>query len=166
MKQDYTRELVFGALGIALVFISTTFLKLPNSIGGYINLGDGFILLFSSILGPFASFMVGGVGSAFADIAGGYGTYAIATILIKGVEGLLISILIHKNQQLRLPAYFLGSLLMIGGYYVVDSFFNASWAVGVIGIPGNLIQAAVGILIALAAAPLIKRLKETPKEYE
>ncbi len=166
MKQDYTRELVFGALGIALVFISTTFLKLPNSIGGYINLGDGFILLFSSILGPFASFMVGGVGSAFADIAGGYGTYAIATILIKGVEGLLISILIHKNQQLRLPAYFLGSLLMIGGYYVVDSFFNASWAVGVIGIPGNLIQAAVGILIALAAAPLIKRLKEMPKEYE
>ena len=166
MKQDYTRELVFGALGIALVFISTTFLKLPNSIGGYINLGDGFILLFSSILGPFASFMVGGVGSAFADIAGGYGTYAIATILIKGVEGLLISILIHKNQQLRLPAYFLGSLLMIGGYYIVDSFFNASWAVGVIGIPGNLIQAAVGILIALAAAPLIKRLKETPKEYE
>lgn len=166
MKQDYTRELVFGALGIALVFISTTFLKLPNSIGGYINLGDGFILLFSGILGPFAAFMVGGVGSAFADIAGGYGSYAIATILIKGLEGLLISMLIHKNQQLRLPAYFLGSLLMISGYYVVDSFLNASWTVGVIGIPGNLIQAIVGILIALAAAPLIKRLKEVPKEYE
>lgn len=166
MKQDYTRELVFGALGIALVFISTTFLKLPNSIGGYINLGDGFILLFSGILGPFAAFMVGGVGSAFADIAGGYGSYAIATILIKGLEGLLISMLIHKNQQLRLPAYFLGSLLMISGYYVVDSFLNVSWTVGVIGIPGNLIQAIVGILIALAAAPLIKRLKEVPKEYE
>ena len=71
MKQEYTKELVFGALGIALVFISTMFLKLPNSIGGYLNLGDGFILLFSGLLGPFASFMVGGVGSAFADIAGG-----------------------------------------------------------------------------------------------
>ena len=166
MKQEYTRELVFGALGIALVFISTMFLKLPNSIGGYLNLGDGFILLFSGFLGPFASFMVGGAGSAFADIAGGYATYAIATIIIKGTEGLLISVLIHKSARLRLPAYLFGSLLMIIGYYITDSFLNASWAVGIVGIPGNIIQAAVGILIALAAASFVKQLKDRPREIE
>ena len=165
MKHDYTRELVFGALGIALVFISTLFLKLPNSIGGYLNLGDGFILLFSGFLSPFASFMVGGAGSAFADIGGGYGTYAIATILIKGIEGLLISVLIHKNMRLRIPAFLLGSIWMIAGYYVTDSILNASWIVGLGGIIGNVIQAAVGIVIALAASPFITRLKEDPKEF-
>ena len=162
MKQEYTRELVFGALGIALVFISTMFLKLPNSIGGYLNLGDGFILLFSSFLGPFASFMVGGAGSAFADIAGGYGSYALATILIKGFEALLISVLVRKgNRKLRVPAYILGSLWMIAGYYVTDSLISASWLVGLGGIIGNVIQAGVGIIIALCAAPLLQRLKES-----
>ncbi len=164
MKSNYTKELVFAALGIALVFISTMFLKLPNSIGGYLNLGDGFILLFSGFLGGFASFMVGGVGSAFADIAGGYGSYAIATLLIKGIEGLLVSLLIHKSTHLRLPAYLLGSLLMVAGYYVTDSLLNDSWIVGLAGIVGNLIQAGVGILIALAATPLLRRLKEGSRE--
>ena len=164
MKQEYTKELVFGALGIALVFISTMFLKLPNSIGGYLNLSDGFILLFSGLLGPFASFMVGGVGSAFADIAGGYGSYAIATLLIKGAEGALVALLVHRSRRLRLPAYLLGSLLMIAGYYVTDSLLNASWIVGLAGIPGNLIQAAIGILIAMAGAPFLQRLKERPRE--
>ena len=161
MKQEYTKELVFGALGIALVFISTMFLKLPNSIGGYLNLGDGFILLFSGLLGPFASFMVGGVGSAFADIVGGYGSYAIATMLIKGA---LVALLVHRSRRLRLPAYLLGSLLMIAGYYVTDSLLNASWIVGLAGIPGNLIQAAIGILIAMTGAPFLQRLKERPRE--
>ena len=147
MKQEYTKELVFGALGIALVFISTMFL-----------------MLFSGLLGPFASFMVGGVGSAFADIAGGYGSYAIATMLIKGAEGALVALLVHRSHRLRLPAYLLGSLLMIAGYYVTDSLLNASWIVGLAGIPGNLIQAAIGILIAMAGAPFLQRLKERPRE--
>ena len=108
--------------------------------------------------------MVGGVGSAFADIAGGYGSYAIATLLIKGIEGLLVSLLIHKSTHLRLPAYLLGSLLMVAGYYVTDSLLNDSWIVGLAGIVGNLIQAGVGILIALAATPLLRRLKEGSRE--
>ena len=40
MKNYGTREMVLAALGIALVYITTMFIKLPNSIGGYLNLGD------------------------------------------------------------------------------------------------------------------------------
>ncbi|MFR2885797.1 MAG: ECF transporter S component [Merdibacter sp.] len=50
MKNYGTREMVLAALGIALVYITTMFIKLPNSIGGYLNLGDGFILLFAGFL--------------------------------------------------------------------------------------------------------------------
>ena len=64
MKNYGTREMVLAALGIALVYITTMFIKLPNSIGGYLNLGDGFILLFAGFLHPFTAFLVGGSGSA------------------------------------------------------------------------------------------------------
>ena len=90
MKNYGTREMVLAALGIALVYITTMFIKLPNSIGGYLNLGDGFILLFAGFLHPFTAFLVGGLGSALADLTGGYGTYAIATLIIKGIEGGLL----------------------------------------------------------------------------
>ena len=55
MKNYGTREMVLAALGIALVYITTMFIKLPNSIGGYLNLGDGFILLFAGFLHPLCS---------------------------------------------------------------------------------------------------------------
>ena len=59
MKKNETQELVLAALGSALVYITTMFIKLPNSIGGYLNLGDGFILLFAGFLHPFTAFLVG-----------------------------------------------------------------------------------------------------------
>lgn len=158
MKNYGTREMVLAALGIALVYITTMFIKLPNSIGGYLNLGDGFILLFAGFLHPFTAFLVGGLGSALADLTGGYGTYAIATLIIKGIEGGLIALLVRRNARLRFPAYIIGALIMIGGYYVTDSLLNASWIVGLSGIVGNIFQAAAGILIAAAATPLLRKL--------
>ena len=154
MKNYGTREMVLAALGIALVYITTMFIKLPNSIGGYLNLGDGFILLFAGFLHPFTAFLVG----ALADLTGGYGTYAIATLIIKGIEGGLIALLVRRNARLRFPAYIIGALIMIGGYYVTDSLLNASWIVGLGGIVGNIFQAAAGILIAAAATPLLRKL--------
>lgn len=158
MKKNETQELVLAALGIALVYITTMFIKLPNSIGGYLNLGDGFILLFAGFLHPFTAFLVGGIGSALADLTGGYGTYAIATLLIKGIEGGLIALLIRQSARLRFPSYLIGALIMIAGYYVTDSLLNASWIVGLGGIPGNIVQATAGILIAAAATPLVRKL--------
>ena len=84
MKAMDVKDIVTAALGIALVFLATWLFKVPNGIQGYFNLGDGFLLLFASVLNPFLAFMVGGVGSALADLSGGYGMYAIFTLLIKG----------------------------------------------------------------------------------
>ena len=51
MKSKYsTKEIVLTGLGIATVFVATMYIRIPNAISGYFNLGDGFILLFSSFL--------------------------------------------------------------------------------------------------------------------
>ena len=62
MKNKQTYEIVLTGLGMALVFVATMFIKIPNTLDGYFNLGDGFILLFASFLNPFESFLIGGLG--------------------------------------------------------------------------------------------------------
>lgn len=52
MKQ---KELTLCALGIALVFLSTFFIKIPAA-HGYFNLGDAVIFIFASYLSPTAAF--------------------------------------------------------------------------------------------------------------
>ena len=56
-KKLSTKDIVLTGLGIAVVFVATMFIKIPNALDGYFNLGDGFILIFASILDPFLSFL-------------------------------------------------------------------------------------------------------------
>lgn len=158
MKNLSVKEIVTGALGIALVFLATYLIKVPNGIQGYFNMGDGFILLFASILNPFLAFLVGGVGSALADVAGGYAIYFIPTLLIKGAEAIIVSYLIHKlGQKSRYVVYLLGGIIMVSGYFVADAFINESWALSATGIPSNIIQALAGYVVALACLPIISK---------
>lgn len=158
MKHTTVKEIVIGALGITLVFLATYLIKIPNGLQGYTNLGDGFILLFASFVNPFIAFFVGGVGSGLADVVGGYGVYFIPTLFIKGVEALLISYLVHKGKdRVRYVAYIVGSCMMILGYFLADAWINQSFELGLIGIPGNVIQASLGILVAILAYPLVHK---------
>lgn len=158
MKKITVKELILTALGIALVFLATFLLKIPNGLQGYIHSGDGFILLFSSILSPFSAFLIAGIGSAFADIAGGYAYFALFSLLIKGIEASLVSFLFQKSR-VRFLSYFAGSIIMIFGYFLTDAFINQSWQLALTGIPGNIIQAAIGILIAYLIYPIFIKLE-------
>lgn len=158
MKTLRIQDIVISALGMALVFLATYLLKIPNGIQGYVNMGDGFILLFASILNPFLSFLVGGIGSALADVAGGYGIYMIPTMVIKGCEAVLVSYLVSKGKtSYRYLGYILGSIIMITGYFIVDAYVNQSWLLALSGILGNIIQGGVGCVIAIMAYPLIEK---------
>lgn len=158
MKNLSVKEIVISALGIALVFLATYLIKVPNGIQGYFNMGDGFILLFASILNPFLAFLVGGLGSALADVAGGYAIYFIPTLLIKGLEAILVSVILMKfGKKSRFIAYLIGCIIMVSGYFIVDAFINESWQLSLTGVPANLVQAAAGYVIALVCLPIIMK---------
>lgn len=160
MKQKMNvQEMVIGALGIALVFLSTFFIKVPNGIQGYFNLGDGFIFIFASLVNPMVAFFIGGLGSALADVAGGYGIYFFFTLIIKGFEGYIVCLLLKKTHKLSVNIfiYLMGSIIMVGGYFIADAFINESWQLSLTGVPANLLQALFGIIIAVIATPLIKK---------
>ncbi len=89
-KQRYLspRNISLLALFCALVVVATIVVRLPiPATGGYFNLGDTIIFITSILLGPVSGMVVGGVGSALADVFGGFAQFAPWTLVIKGDRG-------------------------------------------------------------------------------
>ena len=79
-----TKKLVMASLMAALVCVATMIIKIPSPLKGYLNLGDGIVLLAGWMLLPGYGFLAAGLGSALADLFLSYITYAPATFVIKG----------------------------------------------------------------------------------
>lgn len=143
---------VVAALFAAIICVSTFLIQIPVVVtGGYINIGDCFVLLSGIVLGPVYSFLAAGIGSTLADILFGYFTYAPATFLIKGLMALIISLLLRSNKNFSLFKLILVGILaetvMIVGYFLYE-FFVLSYGFGALAaVPGNLIQAFCGIIL-------------------
>jgi len=60
-------------------------IKIPSPLKGYINLGDGIVLIASWILPLPYGLIAAGLGSALADLFSGYVVYAPATFIIKAL---------------------------------------------------------------------------------
>lgn len=147
---------IYTALAIALVALSTMSIRIPT-IKGYINFGDIMILVTAATLGRRSGFIAGAVGSAMADIIGGYFIYAPGTFFIKGLEGLVCALLIRRNIENKpaISSIILSSVVsgmwMMLGYFIYESLiFGLSIAIP--GIPGNFIQGGVS---AVAAIPIV-----------
>lgn len=88
MKRNTTNKLILAAFFASLTCVMTLVVTIPNTLGGYVNLGDGFVILSGWMLGPFFGFLAAGIGSSLADIISSYVIYAPATFLIKGLTAL------------------------------------------------------------------------------
>lgn len=90
-SKSHLRLIALCVIFAALVFIGTE-LKIPTAIG-YMNLGDGVILIASYFIGP-AAFSPAAIGSALGDLIAGYPMYIAPTFIIKGLMGLVAAIVI------------------------------------------------------------------------
>ena len=136
----------------ALVFIGTQ-IRIPTAIG-YINLGDGVILIASYFIGP-AAFFPGAIGSALSDLIAGYPMYIAPSFLIKGLTGLVAALIMNGSHGkkalgfvIRLAACLGAELIMVGGYFVFEAlYYDFAAAAGAVVF--NLIQAGAAIVIAI-----------------
>lgn len=166
-----TRYICLTGLFIALVTIVTTFVRVPISFtGGYKNLGDAIIFLSALFFNPLICFFIGGVGSALADLLTGYAHYALISLVVKGIEGLIIGLIYQryiKKKDDNLTPFLIGSVIssiwMCLGYFLSNYIFYNSFEVSASGIPGNLLQAAVCVVAAcllfIALKPLFNKLR-------
>ncbi len=165
MHHPNTRKLVTTALTIALVTLVTIAVQIPNSVGGYFNLGDSMIFAVALIGGPAAAALAGGVGSALADILSGYASWALPSLLVKGTEGLVAGLLFRRmlrfghlrllSLRIFLVTAFAG-LLMVSGYFLTSSILYG-YPAAVAAVPADLIQAFISIPIGLSLAALLRR---------
>lgn len=147
----------------ALVFIGTQ-LRIPTAIG-YINLGDGVILIASYFIGP-AAFFPGAIGSALSDLIAGYPMYIAPTFFIKGLMGLVAALIMTKAHGkkaggfvIRLIACVAAELIMVAGYFVFEAlYYDMAAAVG--SVIFNLFQAGIAIVLAIPLTYAI-RVKQT-----
>ena len=159
---DQTLKLAFGGMMAALVFVATYFFKLPVSITqGYIHLGDGFILLGASLLG-WASVPAAAIGSALADLLGGYTLYILPTFVIKGlVAAVAVGALRAKRPYwLTVALLAVAELVMVAGYFVTEWLllgYGLAAAAGAVA--PNLVQGLSGVVLGAVLIPLLRRVK-------
>ena len=154
------RKVAICGLMAAFVFVATQ-IRIPTAIG-YINLGDGVILISSFILGPIA-FFPAAIGSALSDLLAGYAQYIIPTFIIKGLMGYVAGLYIRK-VKLTVPKKILigviAEIIMIAGYFIFEALpFMYGPAAAAGSLFFNMIQgiAAVVIFVPVTSIPAIKK---------
>lgn len=162
-----TKRIVMTALLAALVCVATMSIRIPTpSTGGYIHPGDALVILSGVILGPVYGFLAAGIGSAFADLLGGYFIYVPITLFIKGFIALFTGLVYQKMQKSAATRYI---AVTIGGiidviFVAFGYFFCESFMYGVAGaaasIPANLIQGLGGMLISMVLYPAVISIRE------
>ena len=164
MKKANTKKLVLTALFTALIFVATTFIRIPLPLG-YVNLGDAFVFLSVFVLGPIYGTVAAGIGSTLADLLG-YIAYAPGTLIIKTAMALVAAFLnkillqaTNKALLAEIVAGIAGAIIMAFGYFLYEILFFSSVSVAVVNIPWNLIQGAVGILVATIVMRILSATK-------
>ena len=87
------------AIFAVLEMVFTMVVQLNMGPGGFFHFGEFFIFTVAILFDPALAAFTGGVGSAIADIASGYGVWAPGTFVIKAIEGFVVSSLYHKIKN-------------------------------------------------------------------
>lgn len=183
MTNQTIKKLVVSALLAAMTCVATMIIKIPTPTLGYIHPGDSFVLLCGVILGPWTGALAAGIGSMFSDIFSGYVSWAIPTLIIKALTAGIAGFLFRKQKKVfqrkmgQSAALILGGLIgeavMVLGYFAYEavlaalgsgSFNQAALAAGIAssaaGIPFNIVQGVVGILIATLLLPILQKVPD------
>ena len=180
-------RLVITALLTAFTCVATMTIQIPTPPTGYIHPGDALVILSGIILGPALGSFAAGVGSMLADLFSGYVLYAIPTLIIKGLSAMIAGYAYHKLKQ-KFNCNQLFSCLMAGllcelnvvcGYFVngclspmiLTATYNiatltAGTTASLIGIPLNILQGGVGLLISMILLPILTKVPDIKNAYQ
>lgn len=138
---------------MVVVGLITLFIRIPLPSRGYFNFGDVAVVFSGLVLGGIVKrnrfwwgAAAGGIGSALADVLGGFAMFAPITLIAKGAEGGLCAIASGKQKLARWVYLLIGGAAMVASYFVAEAMMPNIGLQGAVSelIP-NLIQAGGGI---------------------
>lgn len=159
------RKLTYTALFAALVCVATSVIRIPTpGTSGYVHPGDALVVLSGVILGPTGGFFAAGIGSALADLFGGYVAYVPITFAIKGISALLGGIIFKQvinHEKMQYPLVFIAgvinTIVVVGGYFLAECILYTP-AAAAVGIVPNMIQGLAGIVLSLMLYPIVHKI--------
>ena len=161
MKNDRLILITRYAVMLAITVVMTMIIHIPIlGTKGYLNLGDMVVFLAAVMFGKKGGFVVGGLGSALADILLGYSYYAPITFVVKGLEGFFCAALLETKTGKKLPflPMIIGGIWMALGYYIAEIFMYGATA-ALASIPGNLMQGMLGAVVSVLVYGALKKVK-------
>lgn len=164
MKKSNIQKLTVAALFAAIICVATFVIKIPTpGTGGYIHLGDAFVILCGIFLGPVYGGLAAGIGSALSDLFGGYFVYVPITFAIKGIVAVAVYFTysklsnVIKNSIIRcIIGGIVLIILMPLGYFICEYFIYGAGAVA--SIPANILQGVSGLIISTALFPVFRKI--------
>ena len=159
MEKDVpVRIALYGILSAAVVIATIVFripVPHPNLYG--VNLGEAIIYIVALLFGGLPAAIIGGIGSALADIIGGYPAWAPITFFVKGLEGFIVGYIYHRIGLMGdIFAVICGGLTMVIGYTIFAGLIYGIGAVPAEFI-GDIAQVGFSAIVAL---PMARALKE------
>lgn len=157
-KQSITHSspaiMALVAVLIALTVVLTRVVLSITPTRGYVNLSDVAITFAGLAFGPWIGMVAGGVGTALADILGGFAPFAPLSLVAHGLEGLLIGLLGRRRRGVlgMAGAWAVGGLAMVIVYLVGEGLFYTGWPPALAEAPMNVFQASIG---AVTGIPLV-----------
>lgn len=160
MKDKTVRKLVLTAMFAALVCVATMIVQVPSPMGGYVNMGDCFVLLGAWVLGPVFGAAAGGIGTMLTDVLVGYAYWAPGSLLIKGTVALIAAklyVILGRTQKAKLISAILAECVMVAGYFCYAALILGRGLSAAASVPGNLVQASLGVTVAVLLSAAFRR---------
>ncbi len=160
--KNATQKIVISSLFAALICVATMRIKIPAPLKGYINLGDGIVLLAAWVLPPAYGLVAAGLGSALADLFSGYVVYAPATFVIKALMAVVayscyaLFVKKAKSTVSRVFSGILSEIVMILGYFLFEGILYG-FVPSLVNIPANAVQAVAGIIIGVVLITIFEK---------
>ena len=118
------------------------------------------------LLGPWWGGAAAGIGSMLTDLLNGYAHYAPGTFVIKGCMAIAAALL-AKAMGRKAGGYVVSGIvaevIMVAGYFGYAALLLGKGIGAAASIPGNLVQAVMGLAIGLILFFLLKRSKALDK---
>ncbi len=158
MRKVSTNRLATAGLMAALVVVGTMLIQVPTPGKGYIHIGDSMVYLCGILLGPSLGALAAACGSLLADIFSGYGVYAPASFIIKGLDAWMVGFLYLRFVRPQDPitkkivsfaiAVLFGGTIMVGGYLAYETMLYG-FATAAVSLLANITQAVGGGILAV-----------------
>jgi len=164
-KQKLAFRIASIAVLTAVTTVCTLIVRVPvTPTKGYINLADVAVFFTALTFGPFTALAAGGLGTALADILGGYAQWAPITFFAHGIQGLLIGLIFRAfgvESRVRMAAalflaFVAGTVFMAGTYFLTAGFMYG-FAAAAAEIPGNILQNVAGVVIGFPLFLAVKK---------